>query len=79
MAYQKITPGVLVQHIRDNQKSNKDIKSFFGTQFFGKFDMEELEGFKHSIDKEIEKRSDDTIKEQIDYLKKHGYKVKKSK
>ncbi|MDZ7846594.1 MAG: hypothetical protein U5L96_07405 [Owenweeksia sp.] len=40
--------------------------------------MDELEGLKKGIDKEISKRSE-VIKERIDWLEQQGYKVNKSK
>lgn len=77
MAKGKVTPGVLVNTIRDNQNNNKTLKALFSSQFLGKFSIEELEGLKKGIDKEIGKRSQRVIQEKIDFLEKHGYKVGK--
>lgn len=75
MAKGKVTPGVLVNTIRDNQNNNKTLKALFSSQFLGKFTMEELEGLKKGIDKEMDKRSKKVIQEKIEWLEKHGYKV----
>ena len=79
MAKGKVTPGVLVNTIRENQNNNKTIKALFSNQFFGKFSMEELEGLKKGINKEMDKRSEKVIKERIDWLEQQGYKVNKAK
>ena len=70
-----LTPGVLVNKIRENQNNNKTLKSLFSSQFLGKFAAEELEGLKKSIDKELERRQQAIVNEKIDYLKSLGYKV----
>ena len=75
MAKNKITPAVLVAAIRENQNNNKTLKALFSNQFFGKFDIDELEGLKKAIDKEISRREEETIKEKIDFLKQYGYTV----
>ena len=72
-----LTPSVLVAKIRENQNNNKKLKTMFATQFLGKFDLEELEGLKKSIDKEIEGREQDVIKQQIEFLKSKGYYITK--
>lgn len=79
MAKSKVTPGVLVSTIRQNQNNNKTLKALFATQFLGKFSMEELEGMKKGIDKEINRRSQMVIREKIEWLEQHGYKVDKKK
>lgn len=75
----KVTPGVLLNTIRDNQNNNKTLKALFASQFIGKMSMEELEALKKSIDKEMGKREKKVIEEKIAFLKKHGYQIKKSK
>lgn len=77
MAKGKVTPGVLVNTIRQNQNNNKTLKALFANQFLGKLSIEELEGLKKGIGKEVERRSQMVIKEKIDWLEKHGYKVAK--
>lgn len=77
MAKQKITPGVLVSTLRENQNNNKTLKSLFSSQFFGKLSVEELEGLQKGINKEMKKRESKVIQEKIDFLKKHGYQVNK--
>jgi len=72
-----LTPSVLVAKIRENQNNNKKLKSLFASQFLGKFDIEELEGLKASIDREIESREQDVILQQIEFLKSKGYSVTK--
>ncbi len=75
MAKAKVTPGVLIGALRENQNNNKSLKSLFSSQFLGKMSMEELEGLNLSISKEIGKRSQKVIQEKIDFLQKHGYKI----
>ncbi len=65
--------------IRQNQNNNQTLKALFANQFLGKFTMEELEGIKKGIDKEMSRRSQMVIQEKIDWLEKHGYKVNKKK
>ncbi len=72
-----LTPGVLVSKIRENQNNNKTLKSLFSSQFLGKFSVNELEGIKKSINKELDRRQQAIIDEKIDYLKSMGYKVSK--
>ncbi len=79
MAKGKVTPGVLINTIRQNQNNNKTLKALFANQFLGKFSMDELEGLKRGIDKEINRRSEAVINEKIEWLEKHGYKVNKKK
>lgn len=78
MAKNKITPAVLVNAIRENQNNNKTLKALFANQFFGKFEISELEALKQAIDKEIAKREDQVIQEKIEFLKEHGYSVERS-
>lgn len=75
MAKGKVTPGVLVNTIRENQNNNKTLKALFSSQFFGKMSEDELQGMKKGIDKEMKKRSKKSIQEKIDFLKEHGYEV----
>lgn len=77
MVKNKITAGVLVNSIRDNQNKNKTLKSLFASQFLGKMDMQELEGFLQGVEKELQRRKDQEIKKEIEYLKSQGYKVSK--
>lgn len=77
MAKGKVTPGVLVNTIRENQNNNKTLKALFSNQFLGKLSIEELEGLSKGIQKEMNKRSKRVIQEKIDFLKKHGYNVNK--
>lgn len=79
MAKAKVTPGVLVNTIRQNQNKNKTLKALFANQFLGKFNIDELEGMKKGIDKELNRRSQMVIQEKIDWLEQHGYKVNKKK
>lgn len=79
MAKGKVTPGVLVSTIRDNQNNNKTLKALFSSQFLGKLSIEELEGLSKGIAKEMNKRSKKVIQEKIEFLEKHGYKVDRSK
>ena len=79
MAKAKVTPGVLVNTIRQNQNNNKTLKALFANQFLGKLSIEELEGMKKGIEKEMERRSQMVIQEKIAWLEKHGYKVNKKK
>lgn len=79
MAKGKVTPGVLVSTIRDNQNNNKTLKALFSSQFLGKLSIEELEGLSKGISKEMNKRSKKVIQEKIEFLEKHGYKVDRSK
>ena len=79
MAKGKVTPGVLVNTIRENQNNNKTLKALFSSQFLGKLSVEELDGLSKGIAKEMNKRSKKVIQEKIDFLEKHGYKVDKSK
>lgn len=79
MAKGKVTPGVLVSTIRDNQNNNKTLKALFSSQFLGKLSVEELDGLSKGIAKEMSKRSKKVIQEKIDFLEKHGYKVARSK
>ncbi len=78
MAKGKVTPGVLVNTIRENQNNNKTLKALFASQFLGKLSIEELEAMKSNINKEIEKRAHKVIEEKIKFLEKHGYKVQQS-
>ncbi len=73
----KITPGVLVSTLRENQNNNKTLKALFSSQFLGKMGFEELEGLQKGINKEMKKRESRQIQDKIDFLKKHGYQVKK--
>lgn len=75
MADNKITPGVLVNVLRENQNSNKTLKAQFSNQFFPKFNYDELSGLQKSIEKIQKQRAKGIIKEEIEFLKKHGYKV----
>ncbi|MEY2962994.1 MAG: hypothetical protein RL754_255 [Bacteroidota bacterium] len=70
-------PKELVSHLRENQNNNKTLKSLFASQFLGKLDVEELNGLKTSIDKEIEKRNQAVIDEKIAFLQSMGYSVNK--
>ena len=79
MAKAKVTPGVLVNTIRQNQNKNKTLKSLFASQFLGKFSIEELEGMKKGLQKEMDRRSQMVIQEKIEWLEQHGYKVNKKK
>ena len=79
MARVKVTPGVLVNMIRQNQNKNKTLKALFASQFLGKLSIEELEGMKKGIEKELNRRSQMVIQEKIDWLEQHGYKVNKQK
>ncbi len=79
MAKGKVTPGVLVSTIRENQNNNKTLKALFSSQFLGKLSVEELDGLSKGIAKEMGKRSKKVIQEKIDFLEKHGYKVARSK
>lgn len=72
-----LTPSVLVAKIRENQNNNKTLKSLFSSQFLGKFNAQELEGFKISINKELDRRKQVMVDEKIEYLKNLGYKVSK--
>ncbi|AEV33728.1 hypothetical protein [Owenweeksia hongkongensis] len=77
MAKGKVTPGVLVSTIRENQNNNKTLKALFASQFLGKLSEEELDGLTKGIEKEMKKRSKKVIAEKIEFLKKHGYSVNK--
>lgn len=77
MAKGKVTPGVLVNTIRENQNNNKTLKALFASQFLGKLSVEELDGLTKGIEKEMKKRSKKVIQEKIDFLQKHGYSVNK--
>lgn len=77
MSDKKITPGVFLSYLRENQNSNKSLKAIFTNQFFTRMELEELEGMKKAIDKEIDRRSKEVIDERIAFLEKHGYKVQK--
>lgn len=77
MSKRNITPGVLVSTLRENQNNNKTLKALFSSQFLGKLNIEELEGLQKGIGKEMKKREGKVIQEKIDFLKKHGYEVKK--
>lgn len=79
MAKAKVTPGVLVSTIRQNQNKNKTLKALFANQFLGKLNIDELEGIKKGIEKELNRRSQMVIQEKIDWLEQHGYKVNKKK
>lgn len=70
-------PKALVAHFRENQNNNKTLKSLFAAQFLSKFEMEELEGLKISIDKEIAKRNQAEVDAKIAFLESMGYKVAK--
>ena len=78
MAKKNITPGVLVNTIRENQNNNKTLKALFASQFLGKLQVDELEGLSKSISKELKKREGKVIQERIDFLEKHGFKVQKA-
>lgn len=77
MSKQNVTPKVLINTLRENQNSNKTLKSLFSSQFLGKLSLEELEGLQLGINKEMKKREGKVIQEKIEFLKKHGYKVDK--
>jgi hypothetical protein len=77
MANQKLTPGVVLNYMRDNQNNNKSLKAVFTNQFFTRMDIKELEGMKKAIDKEMGRRAKQVIDEKIEFLKQHGYKVQK--
>ncbi|KAB2809893.1 hypothetical protein [Phaeocystidibacter luteus] len=77
MARDNITPLQIVGKIRENQNTNKTLKSLFAGQFLGKFSTDELNGLKKSIDKIIDKQKQAEVDEHIDYLKSLGYKVSK--
>lgn len=77
MEKNRITPGVVVNAIRENMNNNKTLKAIFSNQFLKKFSADELEGLQASIKREIDKREEDIIQEKIDYLQKHGYSVQK--
>ena len=77
MAKRKITPGVLVHTLRENQNNNKTLKALFASQFLGKLSVEELEALKKSIDKELKKREGRVIQDKIEFLEKYGFKVQK--
>ena len=77
MAKGKVTPGVLVNTIRENQNNNKSLKALFSNQFLGKFSDEELDALIKSINKEQKKREGRVIQEKIAYLEQHGFKVQK--
>ena len=77
MTTKKMTPGVFLSYLRENQNNNKTLKAIFTNQFLTRMSIEELEGFKKAIDKEIERRSKEVIDERIEFLKNHGYKVNK--
>ena len=79
MPKSKVTPGVLVSTIRQNQNNNKTLKALFASQFLGKLSMEELDGLKKGIEKEAQRRSQVVLKERIEWLEKQGYKVAKKK
>lgn len=79
MAKGKVTPGVLVSTIRENQNNNKTLKALFASQFLGKLSVEELDGLQKGIDKEMKRRSKKVIQEKIEFLEKHGYSVNKGK
>lgn len=65
--------------LRENQNSNKTLKAQFSNQVFPKLSYEELSGLQASIDKEQKRRAKSIIKEEIEFLKKHGYKVTSKK
>lgn len=75
MKESKLTPGVILNAIRENQNNNKSLKALFSNQFLGKMSDEELEGLQASVQKELDKRAEQSIKEKIDFLEKYGYKV----
>lgn len=77
MANQKLTPGVVLSYIRENQNNNKSLKAVFTNQFFTRMDIKELEGIQKAIDKEMGRRAKQVIDEKIEFLKQHGYKVQK--
>lgn len=78
MANQKLTPGVFLNYLRENQNNNKTLKATFTNQFFTRLDIEELEGIKLAVEKETSRRAKQVIDEKIEFLKKHGYTVKKA-
>jgi len=73
----KLTPGVLVNALRENMNNNKTLKALFGNQFLTKFSLDELEGLQTSIQKELQKREEGVINEKIKFLEEHGYIVQK--
>lgn len=77
MEKNKVTPGVVVNAIRENMNNNGTLKAIFSNQFLKKFSADELEGMQASIEKEIDHRKKAIIQEKIDYLEKHGYSVQK--
>lgn len=79
MSDNNITPGVLINTLRDNQTNRGTVKAQFANQFFPKLDYKELEGLQASIEKERKKRAQGKIDDEIDFLKKHGYSVSKKK
>lgn len=70
-------PKAVVEYFRENQNKNKTLKSLFVSQFLGKFEMDELEGMKKSIEDEMAGRHQAVIDEKIEYLKSMGYSVAK--
>jgi len=72
-----LTPGVLVAKIRENQNNNKTLKAQFSTQFLGKLGLDELEGMKTSIQREIDDRQQAVVDEKIAYLQSLGYSISK--
>jgi hypothetical protein len=77
MSDKKMTPGVFLAYLRENQNNNKTLKAIFTNQFLTRMSMEELEGFKKGINKEINRRSKEVIDDRIAFLEQHGYKVQK--
>ncbi len=77
MAKQKMTPGVFLSYLRQNQNNNKTLKAVFTNQFFTRMSIDELEGIKKGINKELGRRAQQVIDEKIDFLTKRGYNVKK--
>lgn len=63
--------------LRENQNTNKTLRSLFASQFLGKLSYEELEGLQKSIEKHLNKKSSATIQNEIAFLERHGYKVGK--
>lgn len=77
MEVKKLTPGVLVNYLRENQNNNKTLKALFSTHFLGKLTDAELNGLKKSIEKEEFKRAEEKVSEMKNALEKMGYAVSK--
>lgn len=72
-----LTPSLIVAKIRENQNNNATIKSLFAKQFFGKFEVYELEALIKSIEKEIERREEEEIEKLKSLLESKGFEVTK--